>query len=152
MNGYDNNGYNGGGGGSDNYNGYNNYYQSPRDPSQRLQTARAMINSGDIDGADRELNFVPENERNAEWNYLMGTVMYKKGWLEEANRYFGAAYGMEPDNIEYQNMYSSVQQQCSGKHGGNNTSSGTNWCSWDDICTVLICSDCMCDLCDLCNN
>ena len=34
--------------------------------------------------------------RNAEWFFLKGTVLYKRGWLEEAYNHFSRAVQMDP--------------------------------------------------------
>lgn len=143
-NGYTPNGYNT----PDDYtpNGYNNHNRL------RYERVRKMIEHYDFDGAEAELNAVQQNDRDAEWNYLMGTVMQGRGWLEDANRYFGAAYGMDPNNPEYRDTYNNAQQQRSGTQGGNNTSGRSKWCNGEDICACLMCSDCMCDICDICGN
>ena len=86
--------------------------------------------------------------RNAEWHFLMGSVMYRKGWLDEALTYFQTAARMEPANMEYQQAVNRFRQQ----HAYNpyNQSAATSGCCCDnlstcDICSLLICADCLCD-------
>jgi len=43
---------------------------------------RAAINSGDLRQAEELLSAFPA--RNAEWNFLMGSLCYRKGWLDDA--------------------------------------------------------------------
>ena len=52
--------------------------------------------------------------RDAEWHFLYGAVMYRKGWFDEAARHTRQAADMEPGNAEYQ----SAAQQMSRGAGG----------------------------------
>lgn len=45
---------------------------------------RNMIYSGRIADAEQILDGVPPERRNAEWYFLKGTILYRRGWLEEA--------------------------------------------------------------------
>ena len=57
---------------------------SSADPT--MQQIRLAIARGDISQAERLLNAV--SDHNAEWSFLMGNVCYRRGWLDEAKRYF----------------------------------------------------------------
>ena len=67
--------------------------------SPLMQRVRMAINSGSISMAERLLNEAPEHD--AEWNFLMGVVCTRRGWMDEAKRYIETACRMEPDNAEY---------------------------------------------------
>lgn len=122
---------------------YTRYHEN----RSRFEDIRVMINSGDFVGAERELGSIPSDDRDAEWYYLMGIVVFKKGWLEDAYNYFQTACRMDPNNVEYQSMYRRVQQQRSGTQGGYNTANGAPPCTCCDICTCLMCMDCLCGGC-----
>lgn len=122
---------------------YTRYHEN----RSRFEDIRIMINNGDFAGAERELGSIPSDDRDAEWYYLMGIVVFKKGWLEDAYNYFQTACRMDPNNIEYQSMYKRVQQQRSGSQGGYNTSNNQAACDCCDICTCLLCADCLCNGC-----
>ena len=64
-----------------------------------LQQVRAAINSGDITRAERLLN--EAQAHGAEWNFLMGVVCTRRGWMDEAKQYFQNACRMDPNNAEY---------------------------------------------------
>jgi len=102
---------------------------------------RAAINSGDIQRAERLLNSV--TARDAEWNFLSGSLCYRKGWLDEAEQYFKNAVNMDPSNYEYRQalsyMNSGGQAYRSGGRGGM---MGMDNC---DFCTTLMCADCCCE-------
>lgn len=68
-----------------------------------LRQARIAINSGDITRAERLLN--EATQHGAEWNYLMGVVCMRRGWLDEARHYLQIACQMAPDNAEYSRAF-----------------------------------------------
>ena len=43
-----------------------------------------------------------QTNHDAEWNFLKGAICYRRGWLDEARRYYQTAVTMAPDNPEYQ--------------------------------------------------
>ena len=92
------------GGGSYGYGGYQSYggygsSQSYSGQSSVLQQARIAINTGNISRAEALLaNY---SDHNAEWNFLKGVVCYRRGWMDEALRYYRIAVQMDPGNAEY---------------------------------------------------
>ena len=58
------------------------------------------ISSGDLNLAEELLN--AQTNHDAEWNFLKGVICYRRGWLDEARRYYQTAVTMAPDNPEYQ--------------------------------------------------
>ena len=60
---------------------------------------RFAIQQDDLNRAEGLLNAI--GDHGAEWNFLKGTLCYRRGWLDEAKRYFETACQMEPDNQEY---------------------------------------------------
>ncbi len=67
--------------------------------SSVLQQVRMAINAGDLTRAEALLaNF---SDHNAEWNFLRGAVCYRRGWLDEAKRYYQTACQMDPSSAEY---------------------------------------------------
>ena len=128
-------------------------YSSYHNNRSRFEEIRQMINNGYFDAAEQKLSSVPSNERDAEWFYLMGVIVYRKGWLEEAYNYFQTACRMDPNNLEYRSIFSKVQQQRSGVQGGYNTtdtSQSYDGCCGPDCCEICAClmlSDCLCRGC-----
>lgn len=127
--------------------GYGGAYGSSQ--SGRFSEARSMVNSGDLRGAQRVLDAVPQNERDAEWFFLRGSVYYKNGWTNEALSHFRQAVQMEPGNPEYREALQRMSWQMnngafSGGYGGYNAgpNGGCNGC---DLCTGLMCADCLCN-------
>ena len=84
------------GGASYGYGGYGGY-QSYAGPYQRVRMA---ILQNDLNLAEELLNAMQDH--NAEWNFLKGVLCQKRGWMDEAKRYYQTAVQMDPDNSEYQ--------------------------------------------------
>ena len=77
--------------------GYGAYRSSSG--SSVLQQVRIAIQTGDLSRAEALLaNY---SDHNAEWNFLRGAVCYRRGWMDEAKRYYQTACQMEPGNPEY---------------------------------------------------
>lgn len=109
-------------------------------PNNRI---RQMIMNGDIQSAERELNGM--SNRDAEWNFLMGSVMVRKGWYDEARRHFQTACSMDPGNAEYQSALN--QMSAAGRGVYNTGGGGMSAC---DCCTGMMCANCLCDCCNGC--
>lgn len=107
---------------------------------------RNLIMMGRIADAEQILNGVPTENRNAEWYFLKGTVLYKRGWLEEAYGHFSRACQMDPGNPEYRAAFNQATGQRSGAYGGYNPNyQRGGGCSSCDVCSSLICADCCCE-------
>lgn len=106
---------------------------------------RNLINSGNIAQAESQL--MGMNTRDAEWNYLMGVIMMRKGWYDSAYQHLSRATSMAPHNMEYANAFNSINQSgniyrnMGGARGYNQ--GGMSTC---DCCSNLICADCCCEL------
>lgn len=131
-------------GGSVNFGGDHGGYQNNVFDSRQI---RSLIQSGNITQAESLLNNVPMDSRNAEWHFLMGSVCYKRGWLNDAYNQFSAAAQMDPSNMEYVSALNQMNRQRSGYMAGGPAGgmpqSNTSFCS---CCSDLICADCCCEL------
>lgn len=150
ANGYDPNGYSQGGysqngygqnGGYGQQGGYGSYTQGQGSTPFYIQV-RQLINVRRIAEAEQMLWTVPEADRGAEWNFLMGCVCAGKGFYVDAQHYFDTACAMEPNNPEYRNAQDRLRNRGGGFAGGNR---GGSSCSICDICMALACLDCICD-------
>ncbi len=126
-----------------NTNQSNGYGQSDSNGNSEFMKVRMLINSGRIVEAENILNSI--QVRNAEWHFLMGMVMKKKGWYDMAYQHFERATTQDPSNMEYRmardNMgYSGMQY----RNVGNMEGYGGTCC---DGCQTLICADCCCEMC-----
>lgn len=109
---------------------------------------RSLINQGRLDHAQEVLDGVPIQSRDAEWYFLNGTVLYRRGWFDQANTSFNNAVRMDPSNQEYRAALDRAQRQSRQHYNnpyrsyGGGTAGG---CSGCDICSSLICADCCCE-------
>ena len=110
--------------------------------SSRYGDIRHLIQLGRTIDAEMLLDGIPAPSRDAEWYFLKGSVLYRKGWLDEAYDHFATAARMEPNNGEYQAAYRRLEQQ--RRTGGYRTVGGGG-CNSCDVCQGLICADCCCE-------
>lgn len=138
-----------GGYSSSSYGGSSSSYSGSS--SGQYAQIRQMINANRIPEAQQMLDHIPLNERNAEWHFLTGSVMYKKGWINEAYTNFQAAYRNEPGNPEYRQAVEQVSRQMNGFGGyggfGGYNAGQPGQCSGCDVCSGLLCADCLCNGC-----
>ncbi len=113
--------------------------------AETYKTIREYINAGRFSDADLLLNSLSTSSRNAEWNFLKGCVLAQKGWFYDAQKYFETACYMAPDNQEYRNALNNVRMRANSYGRGYNMSGGNS--SGCDLCTTLICADCLCECC-----
>jgi curved DNA-binding protein CbpA len=126
--------------------GYNPNYNSGSNSGTGYSDVRNLIMSGRIADAEQILNGVPPESRNAEWYFLKGTVLYKRGWLEEAYNHFSRACQMDPNNAEYRAAMNQATNQRNGAYGGYNPNvPNAGGCTACDACSSLICADCCCE-------
>ena len=131
-----------GGGGSyqqssGSYGGYTQQ-RSYSSGSSTYARVRNLINAGDLGTAERLLQEVPQ--RDGEWYFLVGSIAYRKGWLDEAMQNYTLAVQMDPGNLEYRQALAMLQQRGGGyrPYGYTNTVDGL------DCCTTMLCLNCLC--------
>ncbi len=120
--------------------GFNGYTQFPE--------IRDLINANQIELALEKLDAVPIQNRNAEWYFLNGSVMYKRGWFDAAYTSFSNACRMDPQNPEYREAFARMNNQKGQfNQAGNPYRSQGNMggCSACDVCYSLWCADCCCE-------
>ena len=115
------------------YGGYQSAYQGPYQGSSRYQRVRMAISSGDLNLAEELLN--ARSDHNAEWNFLKGAVCFKRGWLDEAKRYYETAVQMDLGNPEYQQALAMAEGRSAGYRPAGYSRVTTGGC--DDPCTRL---------------
>lgn len=107
---------------------------------------RALIQQNNLSEAQRLLDAVDVPSRDAEWYFLQGMVMNRKGWNEQAYTNFSTACSMDPNNTEYRAALNRMAHQRSYGAGPYNQGgyTGTS-CSCCDMCAAFMCADCLCD-------
>ena len=138
-----------GGAGQNSYGGYgrNPYGQNPYgayggDPA--FARVRMSIAQGELNLAEELLNAM--SDHNAEWNFLKGAICYRRGWMDEAKRYYETAVQMNPNNPESRRALDILEGQGTtyrpNGYGNRSTAVfGGDACT--RICGALICVNCL---------
>lgn len=106
---------------------------------------RSFIAQGRLEQALELLDAVAPHERNAEWYFLNGTVLYRRGWFDQAYTSFSTASRMDPSNMEYRNAVMNAQRQSARQQSNPYRGYNGAGCSGCDVCQTLICADCCCE-------
>ena len=114
-------------------------------PNSSFPDVRSLIASGRLEEAQEILDGVPVDQRDAEWYFLNGTVLYRRGWFDAAYTSLSTACRMDPTNPEYRQALNHVQRGRSGFAPGGYRTVNTAGCSTCDVCNALICADCCCE-------
>ena len=105
---------------------------------------RRLINTGRYSAAEELLNNVSYEEREAEWYFLTGCILLRRGWYHDATKNFDTACRMDPNNQEYRNARLQVERmsQSYNTQGARECGGSGSGC---DCCSQLICLDCCCE-------
>jgi len=122
------------------YSSNSSSYSRSYSGSSKYAEIRRAISGGNIYMAEKLLSECPTHD--AEWNFLMGSVMLRKGWYDNARTYFTKAYSMEPNNAEYAEALNRMRY--ASNTGTNMSGAVLSPC---DCCAGLMCADCLCDCC-----
>ena len=104
---------------------------------------RQLINMGDLDAAEQLL--MQTGSRNGEYYFLAGSIAYRRGWLDEARQNYQMACQMDPGNPEYRRAAGMMNQ---GGFAYGQNGMGAQQCDSCDICTSLLCLNCLCGGCN----
>ena len=126
------------------YGGYQQQYgqYQGRSSSSVLQQVRIAIQSGDLSRAEALLaNY---SDHNAEWNFLRGAVCYRRGWMDEAKRYYQTACQMDPGNPEYRQALEFMEKGTQSAYRPGGQQFGTDVCTGNP-CVPLCCLWALCN-------
>ena len=121
-----------------------NSYQRQSSASPQYAQIRNLINNNDLAQAEAMLKNISAHD--AEWNYLMGSVCWRKGWMDEASRYFRTAASMQPNNVEYRNAVNYMNQNGQGYYNPNFTGSQMTQADMCNCCESAVMADCCCEM------
>ena len=123
--------------------GYRQQYSSQSSSgSSVLQQVRLAINSGNLSRAEALLaNY---NDHNAEWNFLKGAICYRRGWMDEAKRYYQTACQMDPSNAEYRPALDYMEKANQTTYHPGGCTFGTELCGANP-CLTLCCLYSLCN-------
>ncbi len=112
-------------------------------------TIRQLINANRLSEAEQLLG--QQTDHSAEWYFCRGSVLYRRGWYDEATRNFQTAASMEPSNAEYRQAAAHVRQgpvyDASPGGGAYGRTAGLSMC---DCCSAMLCADCCCSAARCC--
>ena len=74
----------------------------------------------------------------------MGSIAYRRGWLDEARQNYQIAVQMDPGNMEYRQAFNMMQR---GGYGYQPQHMAGSDCDAMDCCTAMMCMNCMCRGC-----
>lgn len=118
-------------------------YRQQSSGSAVFYQVRLAINRNDLQTAEQLLAQI--SDHGAEWNYLKGTICYRRGWIDEARRYFQNACQMDSGNVEYRRSLDHVENGSAAYRPEGydvySTGCGDNICS-KVLCTYLLCNAC----------
>ena len=126
------------------YSGQSTSSYSSGSYSGGLAEARRLIAAGSYANAELILDSISVNERGAEWNYLKGCIMLRRGAYFDARRHIETACYMDPGNEEYRKALSDMDVYARRYGQGQMRTDSTGVC---DVCSTLICADCLCEMC-----
>ncbi len=126
--------------------GYQSYQQNTGSSggsyASVYQQVRQAINLGDLGRAEQLLRNAPAQD--GEWHFLMGSIAYRKGWLDEAMQHYQMACRLDPTNGEYRQALAMMQQGGQAYRPYGYGDSTTDAC---DCCTTMMCLNCLCGSC-----
>ncbi len=106
---------------------------------------RELINAGEITMAESLLMSVGTGSRGAEWNFLMGAVMTKRGFYYEALNYIKTACYLDPYNQEYRSALNTLNRQSAFDTDDRDYTVSRTGC--DTLLGACCLGDCLCGLC-----
>ena len=117
-------------------------------PSGEFMDIRNLIMANRLEDAQELLDGVDISRRTAEWYFLNGSVLYRRGWFDDAFASFSNACRMDPGNPEYRAAYDRLNHQRGGGFrttGGYRPAGSPGGCTPCDMCCGLMCADSCCD-------
>ena len=123
--------------------GYSYQQHTTYSGNSAFQRVRMAINRNDLNTAEQLLTEISDHD--GEWNFLKGMICYRRGWVDEARRYYQTACQMDPGNAEYRQALNFVENGNAGyrPEGYDVYSTGCG----DNICARALCTYLMCNLC-----
>ena len=125
----------------------NNWGANNTSSESNYNDVRQLIASGRYEEAQEILDGVPPESRDAEWYFLNGAVLYRRGWFDAAYTSMSAAVRLDPSNAEYRAALNRMQQSRNGysSYGRGGYQTHQAGCSAFDCCMGLMCADMCCN-------
>lgn len=78
--------------------------------TRTLEKVRDLIEQDDFIAAEANLNLISDSH-SAEWNYLKGVLLIKKGWIDSGVNHIKKAANINPYNDEYISTIQKLNQK-----------------------------------------
>ncbi len=124
-----------------------NYSYNAQSGSTNFAHVRQLINEGRFSDAEIILDAAPQADRGAEWSFLKGCLLMQRGYYFDAQKYIETACYLDPGNMEYRQAKQQMQGTASAYGSPYRNMSYGSSCSGCDICSSLLCADCLCECC-----
>ena len=108
---------------------------------------RQLINEGRYSDAELILDAAPQSDRGAEWSFLKGCVLMQRGAFFDAQKYLETACYLDPTNMEYRQAKMQLRTHAGTYGSPYQTPAYAQGCSGCDMCSTLLCADCLCECC-----
>lgn len=112
--------------------------------STEYARVRQLLNNGRTAEAENLLNRVSVGDRNAEWHFLNGVLLYQKGWLQDARSEIETACSMDPYNGEYRAFLQRLNGGAAQSPYTTTVQNGQG-CDMCDLCSTMMCMNCLCN-------
>lgn len=124
---------------------YSNNYSNSNSGSggYNYVQVRTLIQTRRFKEAENILNTL--SNRDAEWNYLYGVILYNKGWYDQAITHIQTATNMDPNNFEYKQTLNSINQRSAGHSQNYYRTTGRSSNNNLDCCINLWLLDSICE-------
>lgn len=106
---------------------------------------RRLINEGKFQDAEILIDSAPSSDRGAEWNFLKGVLLLKRGDYFDGQKYIETACYLDPGNGEYRSFRDNMRQN-SGYNGGP-FSAGAGENDFCNLCAEMMLCNILCNCC-----
>ncbi len=124
--------------------GSTNWGAGNQSENSNFNDVRNLISAGRFEDAQAILDGVPPESRDAEWYFLNGTVLYRRGWFDAAYTSLATACRMDPGNAEYRAALNHMQHSRNGYASYGDRGGTVTTCTPCDCCAGLMCMDMCC--------
>lgn len=123
------------------------FASSSTNTNTQFPDIRNLILQNRLEEAQELLDGIDISRRNAEWYFLNGNVLYRRGWYDDAYASFSNACNLDPSNMEYRQALNRMAAARRGNFnsGGYRTNYNTSGMDCCDLCTTLWCADTCCE-------
>ena len=120
-------------------------YDDQYDPRATYDRIRKCINEGSYAEADTLLEIFAITDRGAEWNFLKGCVLLRRGYYYDAQKYLETACYLDPANAEYRQALNNIRSARGEQAARGNYDTDDTGRTLANCCSSLLCLNCCCN-------